>query len=103
MVERAVYRTDDAVIREIVFNPFEKFQMNGDLPHVPKPPADSTSPVMDGLLKMPLQEAVMELKRLMLNRALKMARHNQKEAAEKMGLTYHQFRGLYRSMKDRME
>jgi len=101
VVERAVYRTDETVIREVVFDPFEKFQMNKDLPHLLKTPADSTSPVMDELLKMPLQEAVRELKVRMMNRALKRSRHNQKKAAETLGLTYHQFRGLYRTMKDR--
>jgi psp operon transcriptional activator len=32
----------------------------------------------------------------MLEKALDNARYNQKKAAQLLGLTYHQFRGLYR-------
>jgi psp operon transcriptional activator len=32
----------------------------------------------------------------MLRRALADCRHHQRRAAERLGLTYHQFRGLYR-------
>ena len=35
----------------------------------------------------------------LLNRALKKVKHNQKEAARKLGITYHQFRGLYRKLQ----
>jgi psp operon transcriptional activator len=103
VVERAVYRTDDPVIRDIVFDPFEEFPVKGDSANAPMPSPHLKTSVVNELLKMPLQEAVLELKVRMLNRALRMARHNQKEAAERLGLTYHQFRGLYRSMKDRIE
>ena len=99
VVERAVYRTDDVIIREIVFDPFENFNTSGDLPDIPNAPVDVTPPETDDLLKMPLQEAVRELKVRMMNRALNSARHNQKTAARNLGLTYHQFRGLYRSLK----
>ncbi len=103
VVERAVYRTDDPVVREIDFDPFEKFRMNGDSKSAPTPSKGSKASVIDELLKLPLQEAVLELKVRMLNRAPKTARHNQKKAAERLGLTYHQFRGLYRNVKDRIE
>ena len=103
VVERAVYRTDDHVIREIVFDPFERFRLNGDQPPAPASPAGPKPPATDELLSMPLQEAVRELKVRMLNRALQSARHNQKMAAESLGLTYHQFRGLYRRLRDRIE
>jgi psp operon transcriptional activator len=39
---------------------------------------------------------VRELQIRFLNRALTEARFNQKQAARILGLTYHQFRGLYR-------
>jgi len=39
---------------------------------------------------------VWELKVKMLEMALGKAKHNQKKAARILGLTYHQFRGLYR-------
>ena len=77
--------------------------MDGKLPNVPTTSAAPQTNGMDELLKMPLQEAVRELKIRMLNRALKTARHNQKKAAETLGLTYHQFRGLYRMLKDHIQ
>ena len=100
VVERAVYRTDDVIIREIVFDPFENLHTSGDLPDTPNAPVDFAPPETDDLFKMPLQEAVRKLKVRMMNRALNSARHNQKTAARNLGLTYHQFRGLYRSLKD---
>jgi len=101
VVERAVYRTDDVVIREIVFDPFENFHMREGMPNVPEPSVDPQVLVMDDdLLNMSLKDAVRELKVRMMNRALTSARHNQKKAAHILGLTYHQFRGLYRTLKN---
>ena len=48
------------------------------------------------LLKRPLKKAVWDLKVTMLETALRKTRYNQKKAARMLGLTYHQFRGLYR-------
>ncbi len=102
VVERAVYRTDDTVIREIVFDPFEKLHLDGPDRHPSDSSAQKTPPQLDDLLRMPLQDALRELKIRMMKRALHSARHNQKKAAEILGLTYHQFRGLYRNLKDRI-
>jgi psp operon transcriptional activator len=99
VAERAVYRTDNVIIREIVFDPFERFHTGGDLPDIPNTPIDIAPPETEDLFKMPLQEAVRELKVRMMNRALRSARHNQRKASKILGLTYHQFRGLYRSLK----
>jgi psp operon transcriptional activator len=49
----------------------------------------------------PLEDAVWELKVHLLEGALERARYNQKEAASLLGLTYHQFRGLYRKYQSR--
>ena len=86
---------------EIVFDPFENFQVSDELPDVPKKPSvGPKNPAMDDdLLNMPLKEAVRALKVRMMNRALSSARHNQRKAANILGLTYHQFRGLYRTLE----
>ena len=42
------------------------------------------------------EERVAEFEISLLKQALKNARFNQKKTAEDLGLTYHQFRGLYR-------
>ena len=44
----------------------------------------------------PFDEAVGELERSLLRNALERARFNQRKAAQLLGLTYHQFRGVYR-------
>ncbi len=47
-----------------------------------------------------LPEAVREVEHRMLTEALEAAQFNQRKAAEALGLTYHQFRGLYRKHRD---
>lgn len=47
-----------------------------------------------------LEEAVRDLERQALDKALREARYRQTEAARLLGLTYHQFRALYRKHKD---
>ena len=43
-----------------------------------------------------LTEAVQALEIRLLRQALQEARYNQRKAAQLLGLTYHQFRALYR-------
>jgi psp operon transcriptional activator len=57
------------------------------------------TPGSKALLRLPLKAAVWELKRTMLETALHKAKYNQKNAARLLGLSYHQFRGLYRQYK----
>jgi psp operon transcriptional activator len=96
-VERAVYRSDSLKIAEIVLDPFR----SPDEPVTAGPAAAQSdarqrSPSTNGLAGKPLKEAVWELKVRMLENALAKAKFNQKKAARNLGLTYHQFRGLYR-------
>jgi psp operon transcriptional activator len=100
VVERAVYRSDSPRIAEIVFDPFIS-------PYDTKTPEketgdsanDAASPDLSDLMAKPLKEAVWGLKLRMLDKALVQAKFNQKKAARLLGLTYHQFRGLYRQYK----
>jgi len=46
--------------------------------------------------------AVQELEIQLLKSTLEKAQFNQKRAARILGLTYHQFRGLYRKHKDHL-
>jgi psp operon transcriptional activator len=101
VVERAVYRSDSPRIGEIVFDPFSS-------PYEKKTPeietensaVDETSSDLSDLMVRPLKEAVWGLKVRMLENALEKARFNQKKAAQLLGLTYHQFRGLYRQYRE---
>lgn len=97
VVERAVYRSDTVTITEIDFDPFQAYGISSDTPIPEKSPSDKSA-MADAkyLLNRPLKDAVWDLKVRMLESALDRARYNQKKAARILGLTYHQFRGLYR-------
>ncbi|NIR16838.1 MAG: hypothetical protein GWN86_24125, partial [Desulfobacterales bacterium] len=56
----------------------------------------SQQPPVEALVDKPFEEAVKDLKIRLLKRALEKAKYNQRRAAQMLGLTYHQFRGLYR-------
>jgi len=97
VVERAVYRADSAEVAEIDFDPFRS-------PYAAAPAASAEEPAAPPapapLPDAPLPEAVRDLEVRMLRRALARARHSQKRAAELLGLTYGQFRHLYRKHQD---
>ncbi len=97
VVERAVYRADSARVAEIDFDPFRSPYAAHTAPPAEGPAAP---PAPLALPEVPLPEAVRELEVGMLRRALGRGRHNQKRAAELLGLTYGQFRHLYRKHKD---
>jgi len=97
VVERAVYRSDAATITDIDFHPFYSPYKIPPPPVSKKTPAPEMAPAeSDYWLGQPLKAAVWELKVKMLEMALEKAKYNQKKAARILGLTYHQFRGLYR-------
>lgn len=92
VVERAVYTHPDGVIEALEIDPFRNPYQEGD----------------DGREKKEVKPAELEryeeAKRNLdidfLRRALEAARGRQSEAASLLGLTYDQFRGLYRKYKD---
>ena len=100
LVERAVYRSDSTTIAEIVFDPFSspypKQQTEIDDADIRREKSTTGSTFSTAK---PLKEAVWDLKIQMLENALQQAKFNQKKAAQILGLTYHQFRGLYRQYR----
>ena len=101
VVERAVYRSESAVINSIVFNPFETPYSKIPLPvktAAEKPDSKASTPVLPVIdpIDKPLDVMVWEYKVRLLENALKKANFNQKQAAQILGMTYHQFRALYR-------
>ena len=48
----------------------------------------------------PFKEAIQELEVELLRNALERSRFNQRDAADLLGLSYYQFRGLYRKYQD---
>ena len=103
LVERAVYRSQTTLIEEITFDPF--LSPYGHQPSLKKDDVEEkvVESITDDLSKKPLKEAVRELEVRFLGRALKEARYNQRAAAKNLGLTYHQFRGLYRKYREDLE
>ncbi len=101
LVERAVYRSSSAVISEINFDPFSSpYADNGDYEALKRTETpERKAPALELFTDKTLPEAVNDLQVYMINNALKASRHNQKIAAKKLGITYHQFRGLYRKMR----
>ena len=101
VVERAVYRSPSIIISEVVFDPFSS-PYQKKLPEMvtgdPDSPKDSAK--TGDLMGRSLKAAVWDLKVQMVENALKQAKFNQKKAAQILGLTYHQFRGLYRQYKN---
>ncbi|MFC1579714.1 phage shock protein operon transcriptional activator [Thermodesulfobacteriota bacterium] len=94
VVERATYRSDTVVISDIVFDPF--LPSGHPLSQEAMPDKEKGLSREGYLGKMPLKKAVRELELRLLKEALEEARHHQRKAATILGLSYHQFRGLYR-------
>ena len=111
VVERAVYKSTDAGIREISFNPFvspwndrlgaetedgteQPRQQALSGPEASCPDEGGTQSLVRELKHKPFKEAVLAFERYHLSSALAACRFNQKQAAGRLGLTYDQFRGL---------
>ena len=100
LIERTVYRTDSALIQNIDFNPFSSRALEKQPSRKTETAASLLRAPAANLLDMQLDDAVQELKVQLLKTALHASRYNQKKAARKMGLSYDQFRGLYRKYRD---
>ena len=103
VVERAVYRSGSSLIEEIDFNPFGSSLPGQDVLRERGVPRENDEALLENLMNKPFNEAVDEVKIRLLRKAFKEARFNQKIAAQRLGLTYDQFRGLYRKYKDMIE
>ena len=104
VVERAVYRSDSALITEINFHPFQSPFGSAALPGTDRQPQEpEPAQPQSGTTNRPstlFSEAVRDLEIQLLERALSAAKYNQRQAAKTLGLTYHQFRGLYRKYSE---
>jgi psp operon transcriptional activator len=108
VVERAVYRCDTPLITEIAFDPFSSPYriaappMNTTGEQQPEQMAAAPRAHPEMRIDKPFPEAVAEFETRLLKAALKSARFNQRRAARTLGLSYDQFRGLYRKYKDEL-
>src|SRR5690242_21038822 len=108
VVERAVYRAESAKrpIEKVEFDPFTSpYRLRAGAfeptPAVAPPVAAAPIATPDSALAFPLDfaEAVAAHETRLIRAALADARFNQRRAAERLALTYHQFRGLLRKYK----
>lgn len=100
VVERAVCRAGPAEVNEIVFDPFPRRASRSRSGFEPAG-VEAPRATVDTQTGQPLAQAVSALKDRMLQAALARAKHNQRKAATLLGLSYDQFRGLYRSYRRR--
>src|SRR5690606_3770542 len=98
VVERSVYRSGGARIDRIEFDPFVNPYENAE--SRPRPSSEGRS--ASARERLSLAERTRELELQCLREALLECRHRQSEAAALLGLSYHQFRGLYRKYKDEL-
>lgn len=98
VVERSVYRSGGSRIERIEFDPFvNPYERGGDaVPRAAQPdrPAGASAATF--------ADQARELEIRCLREALLACRHRQSEAAARLGLSYHQFRGLYRKHKNEL-
>lgn len=101
VVERAVSRADGATIQEVIFDPFAGRPAQTVLPAGPE--TKTAAATADGaapLLPANLPGVISEIEQRYLRQALTQSRYRQREAATLLGLTYDQFRGLYRKSQN---
>jgi psp operon transcriptional activator len=102
VVERAVYRSDEASISDLDFDPFaatrgwvgaaESEPEIEEAPPSQPEPQETPEQEETQLYGLSFKEAVSQFERRLLKSALKEALFNQRKAAEILGLTYHQLR-----------
>ena len=92
VVERAIYRSDSRYIDEVTFNPFRP---PFSLPRKPGQKPDAEDSRLLGANRS-YRDAVRRFQLDLIANALRETRYSQKAAAKRLGLSYHQFRGLYR-------
>lgn len=90
VVERCVYRTEpEELVAEISLDPFAS-------PYRPienTEPSKASNKAANTNFPLDLKEQIKEIEIDLIERAMEYAKHNQRKAAEGLGLTYHQFRG----------
>ncbi|SPW21774.1 Phage shock protein F [Cronobacter sakazakii] len=90
MVERSVYRhaSSDEPVDNIILDPFRREQ--AEIAPVTTPNASTSGPS----LPLNLRKWQHDEEKRLLEASLQAAKYNQKQAAELLGLTYHQLRAL---------
>ena len=92
VVERCVYRTEpEDLVDDVVFDPFASPYRPAKKDSVTNGKANK--PGVEATLPLDLKEHIKAAEVALVERAMAENKHNQRKAAEALGLTYHQFRG----------
>lgn len=102
VVERSVYRSRSLLVDRIEFDPFVNPYAGKDRLSRESDEGAEAGEESKADLSAPLKEQVAQLERRCLKQALLECGFRQSEAAEKLGLGYHQFRALYRKYRDEL-
>ncbi len=97
VIERAVSRAEGGIIQDIVFDPFRAPGKSAPR-SVP-----AAAPVDEVTLPVDLPVLIADMEQKFLRQAMVQARFRQREAATLLGLSYDQFRGLYRKHPSALE
>lgn len=94
VIERAVYQhgASELPISELTFDPFARAWQQDD--SAERPATSAAEPEFSFPLDYKQWHEASDIR--LLTRALEEARHNQRQAAELLGLSYHQLRGMLR-------
>ena len=100
VVERAVYQSEEGVVSELIFDPFDSpYRIGAQSTEGSSAELSSTADeraIAETVAAGDFKAAVTEFEIRLLTQALERAQFNQKKAAEQLGLSYHQLRGYLR-------
>ena len=114
VIERAVYLSRGEIIDEIVFDPFDhpfrpthkigrkKAETGAEpeaAPVTAAPKTAETEEKEEDIFAVSLPEAIEELERKMVVKALKIHQYSQKKAAETLGISYYQLRRILKRLE----
>ena len=103
VVERSVCRAEGGPIDQMIFDPFlaSPARRGSPAPATPGNGSAAAAPAASPCQPLPvdLPALVADLERRMMEQALAQTRYRQREAAVLLGLSYDQFRGLYRKFQ----
>ena len=103
-VERAVCRSEGGLVEQMILDPFAPASGKGKPPITTSTSRNGPAPATPcATLPVNLPALVADLERRMMEQALAQARFKQREAAVLLGLSYDQFRGLYRKFQPAMD
>lgn len=104
VVERAVYHHGDQKIAELIFNPFDSpyrpkaaSQPGGRSTHPDRQPdQEAATAALQSGETIDFRDTVQAFEIALIKQAMEQCQFNQKKAAEKLNLSYHQLRGYLR-------